>query len=396
MTEATTAMSSSIEPEIVNKATFSQIAAGTVNEAHRQVTSNKYVEIDTTFFCDCYSIPHISVVVDAVLNNFQHDTSKKLYPILGRDLGLFRIDTKNINLYAETDCLVHRGVKIAKVSIKTENTYINQDGKIVRERLRENDDLLVTLYQANTERFEHITDDEIHEKIVAMGIGRLKRAIKPQTFKNTDVLNGNKFFVLAHVEKSDIDKIPHSFEFWGPEVGHTRIWLNFNGKKRKCSFCSQFHDTSTCPLEEKIRKLEEERDAVKSKFENHLPSKTYGDSTLRLSSQNALASDVDAMSGGSTGNILNAIEIDKTSENIQNIILVAGQNELNRRMEPDEFIWTLKTTRERITQLAEEKKVAILPPPPQHFLDSESQAKERWKPTLPMVENILLLKRRRC
>ena len=38
--------------------------------------------------------------------------------------------------------------------------------------------------------------------------------------------------------------------------------------------------------------------------------KTYSDSTMRLVRETALTGNVDAMSGGTTGNILNAVDID--------------------------------------------------------------------------------------
>ena len=89
-----------------------------------------------------------------------------------------------------------------------------------------------------------------------------------------------------------------------------------------------------------------------------------------------MASDIDSMSGGSTGNILNAIEVDSKNNEITNVVIVAGQNELYTRMEPDEFLWILRNKEERLTKLAESKEVALVAPPMQNFFDAEGQAKE--------------------
>ena len=116
----------------------------------------------------------------------------------------------------------------------------------------------------------------------------------------------------------------------------------------------------------------------KTRFETNgrFGVKTYGDSTVRHISQKALACDVDAMSGGTTCNILNAINIDEGCKDIKNVIIVAGQNELNPRHSKEEFLWILKNKTERLVSLAEDKRVAILTPPPQGFVDPECQLRE--------------------
>ena len=327
--------------EIANepKNTYAMVSKNT----QRSTKITRYVEIDTTTCRNCYEVPATAQVVYAVDNAFHRDTTKRMYALIGQNAGIYKLETQNIEFYENTQFLTHLGNNIATVTIKTETTYISEDGRLIKERKRENNDLLITLYQANTDKFKDITDEQIYDKIMAMGIGKIKKAVTPQKYRDSELLNGNKFFVLANVKKDEIDKIPHAFDFWD-KAGALRMWLNFQGKKRKCKFCSKFHEEATCPLEEKIRQLEKERDEIKVEFNNTLPSKTYSDSTLRRVCQNSLASDVDAMSGGSTGNILNAIEIDKDNREIKNILIVAGQNELHRKMEPEEFIWTLKKT----------------------------------------------------
>ena len=65
---------------------------------------------------------------------------------------------------------------------------------------------------------------------------------------------------------------------------------------------------------------------------------------MRLVRETALTGDVDAMSGGTTGNILNA-------SNVESILIVAGQNKLDRRMTNEEFVWVNKKNEERLQKL---------------------------------------------
>ena len=223
------------------------------------------------------------------------------------------METDNIELYENIEFLKSTrpgGGNLASMEIKKEKMRRAKNGKLVREKVRKAGDLLVTLPKANTDSFSSISDEEINMKIVEMGVGRMKKAVTPQNHQQSNIPNGNKFFVLENVKKEDFANIPEAFYFLDPDLDQLRMWLNYAGKPRKCGFCSKYHDNENCPLEEKIRLLEKERDEVKQKNNNKLPFKTYTDSTLRLGQQLSLASDIDTMSGGSTGNILNAIDVD--------------------------------------------------------------------------------------
>ena len=115
---------------------------------------------------------------------------------------------------------------------------------------------------------------------------------------------------------------------------------------------------------------------LKRKYNGALPTKTFSDSTLRYVRQVAVNSDIDCMPGGTTGNVLNAVDIDEASKNAKNILLVAGANERHRPMNPSEFSLILDTTSERIEKLGKDKNVVILPPPRTNYFDSLDQAKQ--------------------
>ena len=364
---------------------------GSDNSVNKEeINTRRYIELDTTFYNNPYSIPNVATMVHAVSRAFSFDESKKLIKLTGRDNGLYTIETKNPQLYEKIEILEYSGQNMARVSVKTERQVVDKTGKVTFKRNSGNfgnnrdDELLITLYRANTDDFEDVTDNIIYEEIVKMNIGKLKKGLTLQTYRRTDVPNGNKYFVLQNLSEGDKEKLPQSFDFL-TKSGSRRMWLNWTGKKRKCQFCSNFHD-GQCEIEEKIRQLEKERDAIKKECGGSLPTKTYSDSTLRHAAQNSLASDVDAMPGGAIGNILNAIKIDESNKDIKNIIIVAGQNEMNRAVETEEYIWMLKKTHERVVTLADNRTVAIIPPPHQKFLEPESIVKEEmFKETLDKI-----------
>ena len=98
---------------------------------------------------------------------------------------------------------------------------------------------------------------------------------------------------------------------------------------------------------------------------------------MRYARQAALASDVDAMCGGTTGNILNAIDIDEDGKSAPNIVIVAGQNELTANITPEEFLCILKKKHARLVQLAASRRVGLLTPPPQKQSTPIEKVKEQ-------------------
>ena len=125
-----------------------------------------------------------------------------------------------------------------------------------------------------------------------------------------------------------------------------------------------------CPTEVIVRAMEQERAQTPKRI------KTYSDSTIRLVRETALTGDVDAMSGGTTGNILNAVDIDTKAANVESVLIVAGQNELHMRMTNEEFVWVNRKSEERLEKLGAAKKVVVLAPPYQDFYDPAAQARE--------------------
>lgn len=87
-----------------------------------------------------------------------------------------------------------------------------------------------------------------------------------------------------------------------------------------------------------VRDMENERDQRMQLNGGSFKVKLFGDSTLRHVNQKALACNVDAMPGGTTGNILNAVEIDEEAKDVPNVIIVKGYNETNPRIPKEDFL----------------------------------------------------------
>ncbi len=241
----------------------------------------------------------------------------------------------------------------------------------MRKVARNPDDLLITLLDADTYPLKTISDEDIHRKIIELGVGKVKRAVQPQFHRGTVEPCGNKYFVLENV--SNTDKIPRSFEFYDTQFGVLQILLKHRLQKRKCYFCGQFHD-AVCPKQEQIRNLELERETARR---DGAKVKIYSDSTLRKVNQQCLTSDVDAMSGGTIGNILNAVRVDENND-VDHVVLVSGANDMRRRCNLDEYVYSIQTVKDRISQLLKQKSVSILLPPKQMLFSSEDHIKQEF------------------
>ena len=344
----------------------------------------KVVELDMTYYFTCYEVKSLTsgMIAEAVAQTFNFDDSKRLLP-LSWDKISWKVDTKHPERYEDISTLKHNGRDIGHVSVKVEKQIVRADGKIVTVRRKEKDEILITLQYANTTDFDNVKQEEIYKKIVEMGVGTIKRGLTVQNHQNSEVPNGNVYFVLKGLKPGDLEKLPNFFVF-----NDKKMFLRWAGKPRNCSFCQKWHN-GDCEMEKLVRKMEEERDGVRANNNGNFKIKLFTNSTLRHANQKALACNVDAMSGATTGHLLNALEIDTEAKDIPNIILVAGQSETNDRVRNDEFLWNLKLKTERLHQLAENKTVAILPPPkPTGYMSAEREAREEvWRANLQNVSD---------
>ena len=371
-------------------------SGGPPNEAESSGSGNDsithtYIELDTSTFNNCYAVKSIDrmKITQAVVAKFGADETRHISRPLRRGDTKWRIETNNVQLYEGTDILAYNGSNLAGVQVKKETlTFDPSKGKMVPANRvpggpsyggganDRDDELLLTFDRASEFRFRNVTNMDITKKVVEMGIGRIKRDVQLQPDRDfPGQYTENKYCILEGLKPGDKQKIPQCFEFSDKQFGRLIMWINYRGKPRKCKFCAEFHG-ETCERENLIRQLEKERDELKKQNNGQLPIHTYSDSTARLMSQNSLSSDVDAMSGAAIGNLLNAMEINTDKKDVQNVVIIGGQNMMHKNVTEEHFLWAQNKTNERLVALAEEKKIAILQPPKMIHLIPETQARE--------------------
>ena len=209
------------------------------------------------------------------------EEQRKVLRLWGRREGLWKIEAATLDRYRDDKSLVYEGRTLGTVEIKRNQIQTDEDGKVsiqpvyARQQQHEDDDLLITLKAANTDRFSAITNEIILEKIVKLNVGTVKKAPQPQRWsRESDELNGNKFLVLSGVPKEESQKIPTYFEFFDNRFGLQRMVLSHKHQQRYCFYCGKHHD-ATCPLKEAEKRFVKERDAAKREV------KIYGSSELR-------------------------------------------------------------------------------------------------------------------
>lgn len=350
--------------------------------------THEYVEIDTTFYNDCRHLPSTASVCLSIKRVFGEDEDRRIMNPRRDYAGVFRIETSNIDKYKGIQDLELDNVKIAKVNIKAEKVTISEEGKIRRQQQHDPNDLLVTLRFADTFPLNKIGDEEILAKIIDLNIGSIKRAPQKHFDRKKMEFSGNKFFILKNVSPDDRQKIPEELVFENATFGKLAIGLSHRYQIRFCSFCGKKHD-AICKVRQKVDQLKAEREALIS--QKPLSLRVCGDSTVRYLNENAVQGEVDSMCGGTTGNLLNALDVDDNLEAKETVVFVSGVNEKKSNYSTAEYIYTLKVIRERVVHLLNTsgKKLAIVPPPKlSGFLSAEETTKEEiFQEHLQMLES---------
>ena len=336
-------------------------------------TINEYVELDTTFYHNCRRVPTVTTVCAAIKHTFGEDDDRSTIAPRRDNDGIWKIETPNIDKYRTITELCFGDEKVAKVAIRKERVTISENGRIQRRFERSDNDVLITLKNADSFPLNRVTDEDILQAIVNMDLGSIKRAPQRQFDRRTKEFSGNKFFVLEGVSAAARLRLPNEFVFNVPNFGNLSMLLTHRHKIRYCGFCGKKHE-AICEVKQKVELMKKQRDAMKE--EQNFPLKVCGDSTIRYINEISVQGDVEAMSGATIGNLLNSIEVDEENPDSKNIVLVAGINEMKLNVSIPEYIYTLKIIRERVTQLLQQKQVAILAPPRSEPFSSEAKIKE--------------------
>ena len=341
-----------------NGVNYAQVAAP------KQEMVYNYVELDATAVADCYSLPKSADISLAVRRTFGDcDEYLRIFAPRRNYPGIWKVETENIEAFKGVSELKtsEDGPVIAKVTVKSERVMV-KEGKLHRQQVKNPNDLLITLRDADSLLYKHVSNEDLLQEIIKMGVGSVKRAPQRQFDRKTGDPTGHKYFILENVPPEERKKVPAAFDFYHPQIGMMKMWLSHRYQIRKCWFCGDKHD-AICPTRELMMTLQQEREAFKAQNNGMLEVKTYSDSTLRYANQVALASDIDSMPGATLGNLMNAIGVDQNNATIPNVVLVAGANERRSNLPVPEYLYSLQKIRQRVTELASKKNVAIIPPP---------------------------------
>ena len=96
------------------------------------------------------------------------------------------------------------------------------------------------------------------------------------------------------------------------------------------------------------------------------------------------------MSGGGIGQIVNAINLDEKHEEI---IIHAGNNEILNTRTPEEFVYTVEKTREKLSELAKQEKITLvlpLVPPTGAFETAKAVYLEKKMEELSSIKTVKL------
>ena len=155
--------------------------------------------------------------------------------------------------------------------------------------------------------------------------GNIIRPTLYHTVGPTRQLDGHRYCII---EVNNIEEMPQFIkirdEINSKDFMFSLWWPN---KPKFCYRCGNLH-ASKCP------EMEEIEAAIEERKKHEIKRTIYSDSTLRLSDKIGLLAEVITMSGGTIGEIGNAVRDDKQSNGLgaekEEIIIVAGKNNLKQ------------------------------------------------------------------
>ena len=288
------------------------------------VTSGKPIYVLNADFrdvCTPFQVPQLEVIIKTVMELFVDDPALTLLPLWGRGLGVFKI----ILLKPLAMPLpIALEFQVPAVRRKNETTvvkvpFIVPPGREDMDNFRDRKTgVLVTIQRAALGANRTLNNSDFDE--VMKEHGQIVKMTALQNHRGTQCLNGNRYCVIDPTGKGTL---PSTISVKHPVTGTIiQFYTRFKGQEWHCRRCDSLH-VGRCPVAKEFFRLQEER---KNEV---ITTKIASDSTLRNVHQLGLKAEVMAMSGGRIGHVANAVRDDPGIDNIKNIIVVAGQNDLS-------------------------------------------------------------------
>ena len=305
----------------------------------------QYMIIDCRNFAWVWNEVGIVEVIAALQVDHEEDYSKSV----GRlKPGLWSLDSDDFQRY------IGKSIKVRGEDIQLKPKYrprrrdpgphtvfaMGQGGRSGRR-----EGTLVTIFGAYKRRHRNISGELFDQVFQAIeGLDVIKQT-QPQKTKGTTVLNNNRFLVVKSNSTNKLD-IGSSIHVMG-----IRFNIVYDGMEKFCHLCNCKHGAG-CPVKLPFDLLKQLRQGKTEK------RKIYSTSVLAHVNQLALTTDVTCMSGGGVGQLCNVIP---TDENHEQVIILAGSNEI-KKSPPTEFVYTIEKTVEKLRALAANSSVTVVLP----------------------------------
>lgn len=216
---------------------------------------------------------------------------------------------------------------------------------------RSREGVLLNFKNAGSNMFNFLSNELLDKEVTDSLKLTLIKPTEMQPDQTTGTYTMHRYCVVKRPENMAV--IPESIPVTHPLTKRTyHIKVTYSGQSRYCPRCRDKH-VGRCPQLQKFYAAKEERERMEKSGE--IRTMLYGDSTLRKVCSLGLTADVCAMSGGSLGQVTQAALDNPKTKEMDNIVLVAGANDLKNQFETlEEFSESISGAIAKIGELAAE------------------------------------------
>ena len=266
-------------------------------------------------------------VCDALLKKHPGDYHLAVKAGWASRLGTFAIESQDIDSYLGSTLNI-RGHDIPLRPIRRKSSQQFEQQKQHRQDDYDPDAIKVRIFDAFQMRYRSIESELFDKVFLDMGVDVIKPTL-PERCRERKVFNFNRYVIIKPYDENG-DKVDLGERI---RVNGRSFKISYPGKLHFCSLCQTKHGKECA---RRIR-FEALRKLRKGKTNE---AKIYSDSTLRLTNQLALTTNVACMSGGGIGQICNLIPLD--SHQHKEVVINAGTNELKTES-VKEFVFEVET-----------------------------------------------------
>ena len=316
-------------------------------------------------------------VCDALLQKHASDPHLAVKAGWGSRLGTFVVESIDMLPYVGTSLEI-RGHDIALKPVRKQPPR----ERTAHQSQQRNDNfdpdaVKVRIFDAFEVRYRSITSEAFNDAFLAMGADVMKPTLPERCRNRREMLNTHRYIIVKPFDENGtkIDMGSHI------NVDGRTFKISYPGKQHFCTLCQKKHGKD-CATRVRFDALRNLRKGLTS------DKKIYSDSTLRLTNQLALSTDVACMSGGGIGQICNLIPHDTDVH--QEVIINAGTNELKTEC-LKEFVFEVDRAAHKLEKLAASVPVTLVLPPIRDEIPNVAGRSQFLRETLSRVEAVTVV-----